>query len=281
MFKKLILLLLFASLVCRNYAKGLEFLRPTYVVAGVPVTEAPTKDNFEIKFQLSFGIPIVSDIMHSGIDIFAGYTQDSYWNRHADSAPFRENVYMPGLYVRKTWSGNDGRTVLISGYEHRSNGRDGALSRSYNYLFAALFREYSGGSVIKLCVRPGYTKYADYIAQDMLLKYLGFVDIGYGYYPDHFPLSCSINVTPVFNKSIANVTAGLNCKLSRDPIVPDLFLQFHWGYDEAMIDILSSNGYEVMSDGTYKYAPGPPVPPKAFLRLGVIYSIYNKPMNLL
>ncbi|MBO4476409.1 MAG: phospholipase A [Bacteroidales bacterium] len=253
----------------------IDLLRPIYTVAGIPLSETPTVDNFDIKIQLSFALPVIDDIAGSGVSVSLGYTQISLWNFFACSMPFYEHTFCPGIYARKEWDAGNGTRTLSGGFEHRSNGRDDAYSRSQNYLFATYIREYGSGLRLKACLRPGFGLYGHVFTLDMPLVYTGFADFGIDYEPKDFPLGFNLDVTPLYNKSIANVTAGITCRLSDNPIVPRLYLQFHYGYDDALCDCMNVNGPFINPDGYIPYLPGEPLAPRTFIRIGFRYSFHE------
>jgi phospholipase A1 len=108
--------------------------------------EAPFKDvtpdgldakHVELTFQLSFKMKMAEDIAGSPIDLWFGYTQNSFWQayNHKDSSPFRESNYQPELMAVAPlkWhvGGFDFRYVNF-GLVHQSNGQSDPLSRSWN-----------------------------------------------------------------------------------------------------------------------------------------------------
>lgn len=104
-------------------------------------------DRIELKFQLSFKIPLAKGVVAGYGDLYAGYTQQSFWQAYnsQQSAPFRETNYEPELFVDFTTAysllGLRSRFVSL-GLSHQSNGRSEPLSRSWNriYLLAAFER---------------------------------------------------------------------------------------------------------------------------------------------
>jgi phospholipase A1 len=104
----------------------------------------------EAKFQLSFKARLwTTDDRRWGL--WAAYTQQSQWQVYNGdtSRPFRENNYMPELFVSYRpdvdLGGGFNWKLLNAGYNHQSNGRsdlfanngtDNGLSRSWNRLFA-------------------------------------------------------------------------------------------------------------------------------------------------
>ncbi|HET8700399.1 MAG TPA: phospholipase A [Nitrococcus sp.] len=99
--------------------------------------------HLEIKFQFSFKARLWPNLLLNGGDLWFGYTQLSFWQAYKASSPFRETNYEPELiYSLRTHFnlfGLHGRVLTLS-LDHQSNGRSGALSRSWNRIIGgALF----------------------------------------------------------------------------------------------------------------------------------------------
>jgi phospholipase A1 len=110
----------------------------------LPLFEAagndPNLNHTEAKFQLSFkGRLWTTDDRRFGV--WAAYTQQSQWQVYNgdESRPFRETNYMPELFVSYrpdiALPGGFRFGVLNAGFNHQSNGRSDALSRSWDRLF--------------------------------------------------------------------------------------------------------------------------------------------------
>jgi len=128
--------------------------KPNYIIAGYTTTDPnldPFKETFpdedisfqdtELKFQLSLKFLLVNDLFGNNGDIYAAYTNRSFWqafNRDI-SSPFRETNHEPEAWIRfdTDWKllGLTNRAVAL-GVVHQSNGRAGALSRSWNRVYA-------------------------------------------------------------------------------------------------------------------------------------------------
>ena len=98
-------------------------------------------DNTEAQFQISFKIPLLINIFDKNINLFASYTNKSFWQVYNSklSSPFRETNHEPELWIQKASIMNTlGFTDVTSrfGVSHQSNGRGGLLSRSWNRIFA-------------------------------------------------------------------------------------------------------------------------------------------------
>lgn len=97
----------------------------------------------EITYQLSFKVKAAEQVAGLPLDIWLGYTQQSFWQAYnrAASSPFRETNYQPEvmavLPINKEFAGMTVRYANI-GLVHQSNGQTGTLSRSWNRLYAEL-----------------------------------------------------------------------------------------------------------------------------------------------
>ena len=267
---------LFSCAVAAQNLPRLELLRPIYVIGGVPLSEKPTIDNYELSIQISTALVLFDNFANTGFQFLMGYTQLSIWDFWAYSHPFYEYSFMPALYFRKHWDVDSGRKAVDFGYEHRSNGRADPLSRSINYLFLCYFREYKNGFGWKANLRPGFGVYGDTFTVDMPLRYTGFFDMGLYYEPESNPWSFHLDVTPIYNKSIANVTAGVAYTILKGKPDLDAYLQFHYGYDDALRDCINEHGQILTPEGRSPYVPGEPLPPRSYIRFGLRLNIRHQ-----
>jgi phospholipase A1 len=95
----------------------------------------------EVAFQLSFKVKLWSDILGQKADLWAAYTQRSFWQFYNfdDSSPFRETNYEPEVLINLRTDyqllGLKGRFINV-GLNHQSNGQSEPLSRSWNRVVA-------------------------------------------------------------------------------------------------------------------------------------------------
>ena len=122
----------------RNYVLLASYnTTPNYEIYNLPASDF---DRIEMKFQLSFKIPVYEGMFGSDADLYVAYTNLSFWqayNRHI-SSPFRETVHEPELMVvmPSDWSMFGWKNSMIQfGLVHQSNGQGGYLSRSWNRFY--------------------------------------------------------------------------------------------------------------------------------------------------
>ncbi len=95
------------------------------------------REQNEAKFQLSIKKPISYNLLGLHETINFGYTQTSWWQIYADSAPFRETNYQPEVFMMIPHKSLE-KTALKAykiGLIHESNGQGGSDSRSWNRLY--------------------------------------------------------------------------------------------------------------------------------------------------
>lgn len=145
--------------------------KPNYLIASYNNSE-PNKRPFETafpsnnvdlqhvetKFQLSVKLPIVQNLILGHGDLYAGYTNRSFWQQFnkTHSSPFRDTNH-----EAEAWLSFDTdfdvlglhNSVIRTGFTHQSNGQSGLLSRSWNRLYADFILERGN---IYLSFKPWY-----------------------------------------------------------------------------------------------------------------------------
>ena len=104
-------------------------------------------DRVEVKFQISFMMQAIEDLLFANGDLFFAYTQVSFWQAYNSdiSEAFRDTNYEPEFFLLFDtdneffgWRNN----ALMLGAVHQSNGRGlDALSRSWNRVYANILME--------------------------------------------------------------------------------------------------------------------------------------------
>ena len=95
----------------------------------------------ELEFQLGFKMKVVETAFELPMDVWFGYTQNSFWQagNSAASSPFRETNYQPEVMLVTPLNASILGTnlkFLNLGFTHQSNGQSSTLSRSWNRFYA-------------------------------------------------------------------------------------------------------------------------------------------------
>lgn len=118
-----------------------NYLLPATHFTGTPGLAGGNVQRNEIKFQLSFKLPLTPPLLEGRAALFFAYTGQSWWQAYNGkrSSPFREYSHEPELFAAWRPSGSVlGWTprLATAGFVHQSNGRSVPFSRSWNRLFA-------------------------------------------------------------------------------------------------------------------------------------------------
>ncbi|MGH8688395.1 MAG: phospholipase A [Burkholderiales bacterium] len=159
-----------------DIASPISANEPVYFAVG-------TRDHANARFQLSFKYRLFDRQFGWGRDqpwlagLHFAYTQTSIWDLEENSKPFRDTSYRPSLFWE--WQGPEKATWLDGlrlGFEHESNGRDGAESRSINIVFVRpeWHRDFDNGK--RLEFTPKFYYYLDKQDNPDIQEYRGYVD---------------------------------------------------------------------------------------------------------
>jgi len=187
-------------------------------------------DNVEMKFQISFEVPLWTNILNRELDLYFAYTQLAFFQAYNQeySSPFRETNYEPELGLN--WQPNlsalgwrlySARVML----NHQSNGRSDPLSRSWNRLIGQ-FEAEQGPFQLALRVwsplEPSPSDNPD------IYEYLGYGELhgGYDLGKHHFGVMFR-------NPTHPSVQLDWTYPLS-DTI--KVYAQYFNGYGESLID---------------------------------------------
>ena len=102
------------------------------------------RENVETKFQISFKKRLAENMFGLDDKLYLAYTQISWWQITAPSAPFRETNYEPEMFLDIPYKGSESALKSYRvGLVHQSNGRF-AKSRSWNRAYLSGIFQYSG-----------------------------------------------------------------------------------------------------------------------------------------
>jgi len=140
----------------------------------------------EIKYQISFKIPLFHHLGDLPLSGYFAYTQSSFWQAYNTeaSSPFRETNYEPELFLRWTPDKNIAHgwylKAVSGGFAHQSNGRSEPISRSWNRLNANVI---VGKENVAIVFNPWYRFEESALEDDNadLLDYYGHGEVAFIY----------------------------------------------------------------------------------------------------
>ncbi len=196
-------------------------------------------DRAEVQFQLSIKMPLAIDIFGSEVDAYAGYTMRSFWQAYnrGDSAPFRETDHQPELWLQRHCSLSFGALKNVAngiGVVHQSNGQGGALSRSWNRIYATFAFEIGD---LAFMVKP-WLRFEEEVEDDNnpdITDYLGHAELVLAYkYKNHtISLLSRNNLESGFSRGTVQLGWSfpfLDYNYLRG------YVQYFHGYGESLID---------------------------------------------
>jgi len=206
-----------------------------YFISGVPTNKAITKDNSDIKYQISFKQMVSRATLPLNSYLFVTYTQKAFWNVYRDSSPFEEINFNPGVGVGKPVFNKAGNIFGLAElkFEHESNGRDSLDSRSWNRITGVFHTPLGRRTIlsVKAWVPITYTE-----NHPDLLDYVGLGEV-------------KVEQTIINNRLIADLTvrkglegwkgaasARVLYRLFNNSGNQYLMLEWFAGYAESLID---------------------------------------------
>lgn len=216
----------------QHYYFGLY--KDNYFIFGPPIGSKPTKENTNIKFQISIAQKLTRSTLPWGTYLYLYYTQKVFWNVLENSMPMTDLNFNPGIGLTKPIFVKNrflGKVSLM--LEHESNGRDSIWSRSWERVSLA-------ASVV---IDPQFTVFGkfwipivDGVHNKDILRYCGIYQVGWAFQSVNRKLSCSLLLVKrlgnVFN---FNTTFEVAYRFSRKSN-QYLFAQYYNGYGEGLLD---------------------------------------------
>ena len=207
--------------------------KDNYFIFGPAVGSKPTKQNSNVKFQISFSQRLTKSVLPWNTYLFLFYTQKCFWNVLERSLPMTDLNFNPGiglakhLFVKNRYIG---KLLLLA--EHESNGRDGTASRSWNKISL-------GASIM---IDPNFIVHGkvwlpiiDGLQNKDILNYCGIYQIGTSFSTINKRFGASVILTKRKGWELNyNTIVELNYKIfPRDNQY--LFLQYYNGYGEGLL----------------------------------------------
>lgn len=220
------------------FLNNLQAYQPIYAVYG-PSTNSEARIQISFKYQIFGRSTQTANMLRDGL--YFAYTQRMFWDLAAESSPFRNIDFQPELiYSTPSVTLAGGATLGGQiGVRHESNGRDGALSRSINSIYAAPTIAIPLDADYRLTVAPKVNVYiGDKSDNPDIARYRGhtglFLEVG-----NDEGLRLSTSTRYNFASGKGAVSADLSYPLPR--LLgggPDFYLfgQSFYGYGENLRD---------------------------------------------
>ena len=207
--------------------------KDNYFIFGCPVGQRITRENSNIKFQLSISQRLTRSTLPFGTYLYLFYTQKCFWNILENSMPMTDLNFNPGIGLTKPLFVKGryvGKVSLIA--EHESNGRDAAASRSWNRISL-------GGSFMidpQLLVHAkAWIPIIDGSENRDILDYCGIYQVGTAMTSPNGRWGLAVNLVKRKGwKLNYNTTVEFNYRVfPRDNQY--LFVQYYNGYGEGLL----------------------------------------------
>jgi outer membrane phospholipase A len=162
-----------------DHEPALTSHEPVYLLLG-------SRETTNARFQISFKYRLFDQdgLVAGWVPFLAGlhfaYTQNSIWDLGQASKPFRDTSYRPSLFYQWRTANAADLSKLKSvqaGFEHESNGKDGAASRSINTLFVRPEWRIILASNRHFAIVPKLLVYLDKTDNPDIQRYRGYADL--------------------------------------------------------------------------------------------------------
>ncbi|MDR3213727.1 MAG: phospholipase A [Azoarcus sp.] len=217
---------------------ALSFHEPMYIVYG---GKHPRSARYQLSFRYRLfdahgvvkNLPVIQGL-------YFAFTQTAMWDLESESKPFRDTSFRPSLFFQ--WKASNpplgDSLALAAGYEHESNGRDGADSRSIDTWFArADLRYHLPDGKTYIGIEPKVVHYMDKSDNRDIARYRGYGQLGL-----RFGRDSALMLTAILRRGTAGV-GSTQLDLSY-PIRKSIFsgagtfvyLQYYNGYGQTLLE---------------------------------------------
>lgn len=208
--------------------------KDNYFIFGPSVGPKPTRQNTNIKFQISIAQRLTRSTLPWGTYLYLFYSQKCFWNILENSMPMTDLNFNPGigitkpLFVKNRYIGK--LTFLI---EHESNGRDSIWSRSWNRVALAANVMVTPNLMVHGKI---WVPIVDGEHNQDIVNYCGFWQIGAQVLSNNRRFIGGITVVKRKGWDLnSNVTLDLAFRIFRKDN-QYLYLQFYNGYGEGLLE---------------------------------------------
>lgn len=207
----------------------IQYYKPIYFAYSDPLT----------KIQFSFSSQLVEDF-----PLYFAYSQVIFWELGADSKPFLDATYNPEFFYRYRWSSSQWSSLDLGVWEHNSNGKAAAESRSYDQTYLRLNFAFEGARWITgFSAKFKYLYNNDKENQD-IYDYVGpfefdirFIQLFDSWF-DQAELILSLRPGGKWSTEWekGGYELGLNFHLGGLKVIPAFYIQYFHGYAETLIN---------------------------------------------
>lgn len=206
-----------------------------FMISGVPTNNTISKDNSDIKYQVSFKQIITRATLPLNSYLFITYTQKAFWNIYKKSSPFAETNFNPSIGLAKPVFNKNDKIVGLAELkmEHESNGRDSLDSRSWNRFTLGYSTPVGNNGMLTV---KGWLPFAYKESNPDILDYVGLGEAKMEY--DIIPniLSTDLTIRKGLKDWNGALTARLFYKLFNNTSNQYLMLEWFSGHAESLID---------------------------------------------
>lgn len=214
-------------------APAFGIYKDNYFITGVPLNQEITNNTADALFQISIRHRMTKTILPFKTFAYITYTQKSFWNIYAESSPFRDTNYNPGIGIAKAIILNEQLMgVVFIQIKHESNGREKEDSRSWNYL--SLAAKYYINSQLNIS-GEFWVPYVDSQNNSDLLNYkgLGKINLDCVDSTQKWWFEFQLNPRKGFGNINTMVNVGFKISKSANQY---LFIRFQDGYGDSLLD---------------------------------------------
>ena len=208
--------------------------KDNYFVFGPPIGQSISKNNTNVKFQISIAQRLTKSTLPWNTYLYLFYSQKCFWNVLEESLPMTDLNFNPGIGLATPLFVKDriiGKFMML--LEHESNGKDGLNSRSWNKISF-------GASVM---VDPNFIIHGkvwipiiDGENNKDILDYCGIYQTGISFTTSNKRFGASVLLVKRRGWELNyNTTVELNYRLFKGEN-QYMFLQYYNGYGEGLLE---------------------------------------------
>ena len=208
--------------------------KDNYFIGGTSIGHKPTKQNSDVKFQISISQRLTKSKLPFNSFLFIEYTQKAFWNVFEKSLPMVDLNFNPGIGLghliihQNRYIGKAG--ILI---EHESNGKDSIYSRSWNRI------TFSGALLIEKNLEIQFKTWIPIIDGENnkdILKYCGIAQLATSYISENQRWGFTTILTKRSGWNLHfNTILEFNFRLFPKEN-QYFFVQYYNGYGECLLD---------------------------------------------